>query len=316
MNDTDLLAEVSRSLSAARKSRRGRKFLNQFLRPAPDWAAANNAADFYAQSGRLLMEGEVKMAALIRTRPEQFKPGRGSDDCLIVYSLDENADPDEYLARLAQLSRAAGVHLVVSSERTNNSGMPPLMKANILGRIAFRVADWRDSRTVLDVKGAEKLHHPGELLYRPADSDDVVHGRGAFISEEDFLGAVENSVPNAPANEGTSARQSLATELPVNAAGEFESAVRSKKKKQTGKKTTRSSSPAPTAEPSREELIQACVDVVREERRGSMSLLQRRLRLGYTLAGEIMDELETMGVVGPSRGAEPREVLLPPEPDS
>jgi hypothetical protein len=108
MKESDFVAHVSHSLSAACQSRRGRKFLNRFVRPAPDWAASNNAAGYYAQSERLLREGEVRMAALIRTRPEQREPGRGDDDCLIVYSLDENVDADALEALASRLRGLEG----------------------------------------------------------------------------------------------------------------------------------------------------------------------------------------------------------------
>lgn len=108
MKENTFTVAVARSLNAARQSRRGRKFLNQFVRPAPDWAANNNASDYFAQSERLLLEGEVKMAALIRTRPAQLKPGRGNDDCLIVYSLDDNVDADALESLAKRLRGLAG----------------------------------------------------------------------------------------------------------------------------------------------------------------------------------------------------------------
>lgn len=105
MDGIALVTHVSQALGAARRSRKGRKFLDEFTHPPPDWAARNNATEYFEQSERLLQEGEVKLAALVRTRPEQLKPGRVNDDCLIVYSLDENVDPDA-LEALADRLRA------------------------------------------------------------------------------------------------------------------------------------------------------------------------------------------------------------------
>jgi DNA segregation ATPase FtsK/SpoIIIE, S-DNA-T family len=228
-------------------------------------------------------------------------------------------DVENYLARLAQICRSTGVHLIVASQRASNSVMTGVIRANIGARIAFQMATWRDSKVVLETKGAENLLGTGDLLYRSptSSSEELVRGQGALVTDKEFRNIVRlASQQTRPADEVIPVAKLLATELPTDRDDKFKSIVSPPRKKRASSKNTRVPASNPEASATPEDVIEACVEIVRKEGRASVSLLQRRMRLGYTRASRVMDTLEEMGIVGPSRGAEPREILKPSESES
>jgi S-DNA-T family DNA segregation ATPase FtsK/SpoIIIE len=186
------------------------------------------------------------------------------------------------IARLTALGRAAGIHLVVATQRPSVNIVTGVIKANIPARIAFQVASMQDSRVILDSQGAEKLLGKGDMLYEPG-SGKAVRAQGVLVLDRevsrivDFIGS--------------------------HAKPQFEKELHQKLQK---------NSSFSDSEPSDEdeELVEQCMEVIRQTNRASVSVLQRRLRIGYTRAARIMDLLEERGVVGPNKGAEPREILI------
>ena len=160
-----------------------------------------------------------------------------------------------------------------------------VIKANIPARIAFQVAAKVDSRTILDAMGADKLLGKGDMLYLPPGSAKLVRAQGALITDQEITRIVEFIQKQGKPSYELEIHQQL-----QKAASSF------------------GVEEGPGDED--EGLIQQCIEVIRSEQKASVSLLQRRLRLGYTRAARIMDELENRGIVGPSKGAEPRDILI------
>ena len=194
------------------------------------------------------------------------------------------ADVEMAIARITQMARAAGIHCIVATQRPSVDVITGVIKANIPARIAFQVASRVDSRTILDAMGADKLLGKGDMLFLPPGSAKLNRAQGALITDkelEDIVGFIAKQ--GKPSYE-VEIHQQLSK---ASANTDVESGIDED-----------------------EELIQQCIEVIRSEQKASVSLLQRRLRLGYTRAARIMDELEGRGIVGPSVGAEPREILI------
>ena len=191
-------------------------------------------------------------------------------------------DVEMAIARLTALGRAAGIHLVVATQRPSVNIVTGVIKANIPARIAFQVASMQDSRVILDSQGAEKLLGKGDMLYEPG-SGKAVRAQGVLVLDREVTRIVDF--------------------IGSHAKPQFE--------KELHQKLQKNSSFA-DSEPSDEdeELVEQCMEVIRQTNRASVSVLQRRLRIGYTRAARIMDLLEERGVVGPNKGAEPREILI------
>ena len=223
----------------------------------------------------------------------------------VVVIIDELADlmlvaakeVEESICRIAQMGRAAGIHLVIATQRPSADVITGLMKANIPSRIAFAVASAMESRIILDTQGAEKLVGKGDMLFAPIGSGKPKRVQGCFVSDPE-VEAVANYVKQ---NFATSYDQQVMEEIEKNAA-------------QTGSKQ----SAAQTVEPNEEELdgdemLPAAVDVILETGQASVSMLQRRLKLGYARAARIVDEMEEKGIVGPFQGSKPRAILVTKE---
>jgi DNA segregation ATPase FtsK/SpoIIIE, S-DNA-T family len=194
------------------------------------------------------------------------------------------ADVEMAIARITQMARAAGIHCIVATQRPSVDVITGVIKANIPARIAFQVAAKVDSRTILDAMGADKLLGKGDMLYLPPGSAKLIRAQGALITDQEIQGIVD-----------TIARQGKPS---------YEMEIHQQLSK-----------PAASLDDGNgcdedEALIQQCIEVIRSEQKASVSLMQRRLRLGYTRAARIMDELENRGIVGPSKGAEPRDILI------
>lgn len=195
------------------------------------------------------------------------------------------ADVEMAIARITQMARAAGIHCIVATQRPSVDVITGVIKANIPCRIAFQVAAKVDSRTILDAMGADKLLGKGDMLYLPPGSAKLIRAQGALITDEEIQAIVDS----------------------INEQGQptYEMEIHH----QLSQKSV-STEPKNGGSDEDEELIEKCIDVIRTEKKASVSLMQRRLRLGYTRAARIMDELEDRGIVGPSKGAEPREILV------
>ncbi|MGA3283920.1 MAG: DNA translocase FtsK [Verrucomicrobiota bacterium] len=194
------------------------------------------------------------------------------------------ADVEMAIARITQMARAAGIHCIVATQRPSVDVITGVIKANITARIAFQCAAKVDSRTILDAMGADKLLGKGDMLYLPPGSAKLIRAQGAFITDQEILSIVGFIAKQAKPSYEMEIHRQLS-----QPASSFEN--------ESGIDED-------------EELIQQCIEVIRSEQKASVSLLQRRLRLGYTRAARIMDELENRGIVGPSKGAEPRDILI------
>ncbi len=194
------------------------------------------------------------------------------------------ADVEMAIARITQMARAAGIHCIVATQRPSVDVITGVIKANIPARIAFQVAAKVDSRTILDAMGADKLLGKGDMLYLPPGSAKLIRAQGALITDQEI-----QQVVDFIAQQG---KPSYEVEI----------------HKQLSKPVSNFDGEGGCDED--EDLIQQCIEVIRSEQKASVSLMQRRLRLGYTRAARIMDELENRGIVGPSKGAEPRDILI------
>jgi DNA segregation ATPase FtsK/SpoIIIE, S-DNA-T family len=195
------------------------------------------------------------------------------------------ADVEMAIARITQMARAAGIHCIVATQRPSVDVITGVIKANIPARIAFQVAAKVDSRTILDAMGADKLLGKGDMLYLPPGSAKLIRVQGALITDGELQKIVDFIAQQGKPSYEVDIHQQL-----QKAAAGLES--------ENG------------ASGEDENLIQQCIEVIRSEQKASVSLMQRRLRLGYTRAARIMDELELRGIVGPSKGAEPRDILI------
>jgi S-DNA-T family DNA segregation ATPase FtsK/SpoIIIE len=200
------------------------------------------------------------------------------------------ADVEMAIARITQMARAAGIHCIVATQRPSVDVITGVIKANIPARIAFQVAAKVDSRTILDQMGADKLLGKGDMLYLPPGSGRLIRAQGALITDQEIEGVVQHIAKQGKPSYELEIHNAL----------------------QKAPSSVGSMSLDPDGEPddADEAIIQRCIDVIRSERKASVSLLQRRLKLGYGRAARLMDELEDRGIVGPSKGAEPRDILL------
>jgi len=192
------------------------------------------------------------------------------------------ADVESAIARITQMARAAGIHLIVATQTPRADVITGVIKANIPSRIAFQVASKIDSRVILDENGADRLLGQGDMLYLPPSTSRLIRAQGVLVTDEEIHRLVEFvSAQSPPA---------------------FDVAIQEKLQMSAG------SDEEVTEED--EELVEKCLEIIRQEKRASTSLLQRRLRLGYTRAARIVDILEQRGILGPGEGAKPREILV------
>ncbi len=222
----------------------------------------------------------------------------------IVVVIDELADlmlvaakeVEESICRVAQMGRASGMHLVIATQRPSADVITGLMKANIPSRIAFAVASGMESRIILDTTGAEKLVGKGDMLYAPLGQGKPKRVQGCFISEEEVANVVDFI------KEGATARYDEAVMHEIE---------RHAEEKEKGSKGVGGSDPSP--ENGYDELLPAAIEVVLEVGQASVSMLQRRLKLGYGRAARLVDQMEEKGVVGPFEGSKPRQLLITKE---
>ena len=192
------------------------------------------------------------------------------------------ADVENAIARITQMARAAGIHMIVATQTPRADVVTGVIKANIPTRIAFQVASALDSRVILDENGAERLLGQGDMFYRPPGTSRLIRSQGVLVTDEEIRRLVEFvSDQGAPA---------------------FDPAIQNQ---------LESSAPAEEEVSEEDEaLVEKCLEIIRQEKRASTSMLQRRLRLGYTRAARVVDILERRGILGPGDGAKPREILV------
>jgi S-DNA-T family DNA segregation ATPase FtsK/SpoIIIE len=194
------------------------------------------------------------------------------------------ADVEMCIARIAQKARASGIHLIIATQTPRADVVTGIIKANIPSRIAFQVSSALDSRVILDTKGAEKLVGKGDMLYLPPGSAKLERAQGAFVTDAEIERLIDHC-----ANQG---KPQFEKDIQASINGEG------------------ADDDADDVSAADEELIIKCIEVVVQEQKASTSLLQRRLRLGYTRAARMVDILEQRGIVGPGDGAKAREVFI------
>ena len=196
------------------------------------------------------------------------------------------ADIETCIARIAQLARAAGIHLVLATQRPSVNVVTGVIKANLPSRISFKVASKIDSRTILDGGGAEALIGKGDMLFIPPGTSSLVRAQGAFVSDDEIEAIVEFLKEN---NDPPQIAQEVQQQ--IDAGGDD------------------GASGGDGGEEA-DELLPDAIDVLRSTKRASTSMLQRRLRVGYNRAARLMEVLEDRGIVGPENGSSPREILV------
>ena len=224
----------------------------------------------------------------------------------VVVVIDELADlmlvaakeVEESICRVAQMGRAAGMHLVIATQRPSADVITGLMKANIPSRVAFAVASSLESRIILDTPGAEKLVGKGDMLWSPLGAGKPLRVQGCFISDEE-VAAVVGAVKQ---NSGEDYDDAVMEQI------EQHMQEAEKKGRGSGGAGTYPAGDGPDED--RDELFSAAVDVTLDIGQASVSMLQRRLKLGYARAARLMDQMEQEGIVGPSEGSKPRQILI------
>ncbi|MFD2700172.1 DNA translocase FtsK 4TM domain-containing protein [Paenibacillus shunpengii] len=233
--------------------------------------------ELFSKSGTRNVEGYNN---LMKDNPDAVLP-------YIVVIVDELADlmmvaandVEDAIARLAQMARAAGIHLIIATQRPSVDVITGVIKANIPSRIAFGVSSQVDSRTILDMGGAEKLLGRGDMLFMPMGSSKPVRVQGAFMSDQE----VENIVSYVSNQADAEYDESLVPEIDDS---------------------------VQQADEVQDELYEQAVQIILEAKQASVSLLQRRMRVGYTRAARLIDSMEARGIIGPYEGSKPREVLV------
>ena len=192
------------------------------------------------------------------------------------------ADVETAIARITQMARAAGIHMIVATQTPRADIITGVIKANIPTRIAFQVASGLDSRVILDENGAERLLGQGDMFYRPPGTSRLVRSQGVLVTDDEI--------------------QRLVSFVSGQAEPSFELEVQSQLES--------NSSMEEDVTEEDEELVTRCLEIIRQEKKASTSMLQRRLRLGYTRAARVVDILERRGILGPGEGAKPREIKV------
>jgi S-DNA-T family DNA segregation ATPase FtsK/SpoIIIE len=192
------------------------------------------------------------------------------------------ADVETGIARITQMARAAGIHIIVATQTPRADVITGVIKANIPSRIAFQVASKIDSRVILDENGADRLLGQGDMLYLPPSASRLIRAQGVLVTDDEIHRLVEFVAEQSPPAFDTAMHEKLQS----------------------------AATPEEDVTDEDEELVEKCLEIIRQEKRASTSLLQRRLRLGYTRAARIVDILEQRGILGPGEGAKPREILV------
>src|SRR4051794_19241476 len=223
----------------------------------------------------------------VRREDEEDVPDRIPYVVVIVDELADlmqtaPADVETAIARITQMARAAGMHVIVATQTPRADVITGVIKANIPSRIAFQVASKIDSRVILDENGADRLLGQGDMLYLPPSASRLIRAQGVLVTDNEIHAVVDFVAKQSPPAFDTAMHEKLQS----------------------------TSAPEEEVTAEDEELVEKCIEIIRQEKRASTSLLQRRLRLGYTRAARIVDILEQRGILGPGEGAKPREILV------
>ena len=252
---------------------------------------------------KLFSENGVKDLASYNALAAQSQPDEAGETLKklpsVVVVIDELADlmlvaakeVEDSICRVAQMGRAAGMHLVIATQRPSADVITGLMKANIPSRIAFAVASSMESRIILDNPGAEKLVGKGDMLYAPLGEGKPRRVQGCFIAPEEIERVVDF------------VKEKGETAYSEDVIRQIEQVVQEKDKKG-------GPAPEPADADDGDELLPAAVEVVLETGQASVSMLQRRLKLGYSRAARLVDQMEERGIVGPFEGSKPRQLLI------
>ena len=253
-------------------------------------AALNWAVNEMTQRYKFFAEESVKD---LDSYNELMRANQEPDKVLpkIVIIIDELADlmmvapsqVEESICRLAQLARAAGMHLIVATQRPSVDVVTGLIKANIPSRIAFSVSSQVDSRTILDVGGAEKLLGKGDMLYSPVGENKPLRIQGPYISDSETARIIDFVKKQGESTYDESVVQTIETP----------------EKSQYGEVS--------------DELTEDAIAFILKQKKASVSMLQRRFRIGYNRAASIIDEIEARGIISPADGSKPRQVLYTEE---
>ncbi|WP_312095102.1 DNA translocase FtsK [Niallia sp.] len=238
--------------------------------------------DLFSHTGTRNIEGYNEYIKRINAEEQEKQPLLP----FIVVIVDEladlmmvaSSDVEDAITRLAQMARAAGIHLIIATQRPSVDVITGVIKANIPSRIAFAVSSQTDSRTILDMGGAEKLLGRGDMLFFPYGASKPVRVQGAFLSDEE----VEEVVDFVIGQQKAQYQEEMIPDEIVEVTGAVEDG-----------------------------LYNDAVELIVEMQTASVSMLQRRFRIGYTRAARLIDEMEARGVVGPYEGSKPRNVLIP-----
>ncbi|MBQ1282146.1 MAG: DNA translocase FtsK, partial [Oscillospiraceae bacterium] len=222
----------------------------------------------------------------------------------IVVVIDELADlmlvaakeVEESICRIAQMGRASGIHLVIATQRPSANVITGLMKANIPSRIAFAVASAMESRIILDTSGAEKLVGRGDMLYAPLGEGKAKRIQGCFITDEEVHRVADFVKQRGKAEYSAEIMEHI-----------------DRKAAQNGKNGGNTVAAEPDPDDDRDELLYDAIDIILELGQASVSVLQRKLKLGYARASRIVDQMEEMGIVGAHKGSKPRDILITKE---
>ncbi len=284
-------AELELAAATASRAKKGAK-------AQPELALVHHVSltDELEEEGFPILEEDEEEPEFEEPAPRKNRPTSGEDlpESLpyIVVIIDEladlmqtaPADVETGIARIAQKARAAGIHLIVATQTPRADVVTGIIKANIPSRIAFQVSSKTDSRIILDANGAENLVGKGDMLYLPPGSAQLVRAQGALITDEEAQALVDACASQGKPRFEPEAQEALES-------GGFGD---------EGEEITDAD----------EETLEKCLEVICIEKKASTSLLQRKVRLGYTRAARMIDILESRGIVGPGEGAKPREILV------
>ena len=267
---------------------------------ALNWAVAEMTDRYnkFAEYGVREIKGYNAKVEAIKDIPDEEKPKKMPQIVIIVDELADlmmvaSNEVETAICRLAQLARAAGIHLIIATQRPSVNVITGLIKANMPSRVAFAVTSGVDSRTILDMNGAEKLLGKGDMLFFPQNYQKPLRVQGAFVSDDEVSAVVgfikdENGAANYSSHIQESVEQSQNLSMSISDGGGNSGNDRDVLFKEVGK-------------------------FLIESEKGSIGSIQRRFKVGFNRAARIMDQLEEAGLVGPEEGTKPRKVLMSPE---
>lgn len=266
------------------------------------WAVAEMTERYnkFAEANVREINGYNAKVETIKVPEGQERPKKMPQIVIIVDELADlmmvaSNDVEEAICRLAQLARAAGIHLVIATQRPSVNVITGLIKANMPSRIAFAVTSGTDSRTILDMNGAEKLLGKGDMLFNPQGVPKPIRVQGAFVSDKEVSDVVAFLTEN-------------------NGQAKYSDDVQAKlESMQSSSNNTVSISDSDSGDDGRDAYFMEAAKILMDKEKASIGMLQRYLKVGFNRAARIMDQLEEAGIVGPEEGTKPRKILMSPE---